>query len=149
MAPHVTLSEAQDEPAARVALDGLTAFNAPFVGPHGLKPLSLVVRRMPEGEPVGGAFGWCHGAWHFVQYLFLPEDLRGSGLAAWLLARLEAEAQARGCLGSWVDTFSFQARPFHEKQGYAVFGSIADHPPGHAWHFLFKRFTGANETCST
>ena len=53
----------------------------------------------------------------------------------------QAEAQARGCFGAWVDTFSFQARPFYEKQGYTVFGTIADQPPGHARHFLFKRFT--------
>jgi GNAT superfamily N-acetyltransferase len=141
MEPEVTLSELADDPAAKAALDGLTAFNAPFVGPHGFKPLSLVVRREPGGAPVGGAFGWCYGAWYFLHYLYLPEDLRGGGLGARLIARLEAEARARGCIGAWVDTFSFQARPFYERQGYAVFGTIEDQPPGHARHFLFKRFT--------
>ncbi len=141
MEPHVTLSELHDDPAAKAALDGLTAFNAPFVGPHGYKPLSLVVRREEGGEPVGGAFGWCYGAWFFLHYFFLPEDLRGAGLGAKLLARLEAEAKARGCIGAWVDTFSFQARPFYEAQGYRVFGTITDQPPGHARHFLFKRFS--------
>ena len=141
MGPHVTLSELHDDPAAQAALDGLTAFNAAFVGPHGYKPLSLIVRRDAAGEPVGGAFGWCYGAWFFLHYFFLPEDLRGHGLGAALVRRLEAEAQARGCVGAWVDTFSFQARPFYEKQGYTVFGTIADQPPGHARHFLFKRFT--------
>jgi hypothetical protein len=53
---------------------------------------------------------------------------------------LEAEARARGCIGVWLDTLSFQARPFYEKHGYALFGSIEDQPPGHARHFLFKRF---------
>lgn len=141
MAPHVTLSELDDDPAAKAALEGLTAFNAAFVGPHGYKPLSLVVRREEAGEPVGGAFGWCYGAWFFLHYLFLPEDLRGEGLGASLLARLEDEAKARGCIGAHVDTFSFQARPFYEAQGYRVFGTIADQPPGHARHFLFKRFS--------
>jgi GNAT superfamily N-acetyltransferase len=74
-----------------------------------------------------------------LHYLFLPEDLRGAGLGSSLLRRLEAEARARGCLGVWLDTLSFQARPFYEKHGYALFGSIQDHPPGHARHFLFKR----------
>ena len=76
MGPHVTLSELHDDPAAQAALDGLTAFNASFVGPHGYKPLSLIVRRDAAGEPVGGAFGWCYGAWFFLHYFFLPEDLR-------------------------------------------------------------------------
>jgi GNAT superfamily N-acetyltransferase len=141
MEPEVTLSELADDPAARVALQGLEAFNAPFVGPHGFKPLSLVVRRAAGEPPAGGAFGWCYGAWYFLHYLYLPQDLRGGGLGARLIARLEAEARARGCIGAWVDTFSFQARPFYEKQGYTVFGSIEDLPPGHARHFLFKRFT--------
>ncbi|WP_198372668.1 GNAT family N-acetyltransferase [Roseomonas rosulenta] len=141
MEPEVTLSELADDPAARVALEGLSAFNAPFVGPHGFKPLSLVVRREPGGPPAGGAFGWCYGAWYFLRYLYLPEDLRGGGLGARLIALLEAEARARGCIGAWIDTFSFQARPFYEKQGYAVFGTLEDQPPGHARHFLFKRFT--------
>ncbi len=141
MEPDVTLSEIDDDPAAEAALVGLTAFNAPFVGPHGHKPLSLVVRRQAGGAPVGGAFGWCYGAWYFLHYFYLPEDLRGGGLGARLMAQLEAEAQARGCIGAFLDTFSFQARPFYERQGYAVFGTIEDQPPGHARHFLFKRFT--------
>ena len=141
MEPHVTLSELHDDPAAKAALEGLTAFNAPFVGPHGYKPLSLVVRREEGGEPAGGAFGWCYGAWFFLHYFFLPEDLRGAGLGARLIARLEAEAKARGCIGAHVDTFSFQARPFYEAQGFRVFGTITDQPPGHARHFLFKRFS--------
>jgi GNAT superfamily N-acetyltransferase len=66
--------------------------------------------------------------------------MRGTGIGSGLLTRLEAEARDRGCIGAWVDTFSFQARPFYEKHGYALFGSIEDQPPGHARHFLFKRF---------
>ena len=142
MEPHVTLSELDDDPAGRAALEGLTAFNAPFVGPHGYRPLSLVVRREAGGAPVGGGFGWCYGGWFFLHYFFLPGDLRGGGLGARLLARLEAEARARGCIGAWVDTFSFQARPFYEKQGYRLFGTIPDCPPGHARFFLMKRLDG-------
>ena len=137
----VTLSEVDDEPAAKVAREGLAAFNAPFVAPHGYHPLALLVRREEDGPVVGGAFGWCYGGWLFLHYLFLPEDLRGAGLARGLLARLEAEAQARGCVGAWVDTFSFQAPGFYEKQGYAMFGTLKGHPPGHARHFFSKRFT--------
>ena len=140
MMAEITLSEIDDDPAAKVALKGLEALNAPFIGGHGYKPLSLVVRRSAEAEPVGGAFGWCWGAWYQLHYLFLPEDLRGAGLGSSLLTRLEAEARARGCIGVWLDTLSFQARPFYEKHGYALFGSIEDHPPGHARYFLSKRF---------
>ncbi|MDB5536981.1 MAG: Acetyltransferase family protein, partial [Devosia sp.] len=41
-------------------------------------------------------------------------------------------------VGIWLDTFSFQARPFYEKLGYSVFGTIPDYPPGGARYFLSK-----------
>jgi GNAT superfamily N-acetyltransferase len=138
---HITLTEQDDPPEAKSALEGLTAFNAPFVGGHGHTPLSLVVRREPGGAPVGGAYGWCYGGWYFLHYFYLPEDMRGAGQGRALIARIEAEARARGCIGAWLDTFSFQAPGFYEKQGYARFGTLDDHPPGHARHFLFKRFS--------
>ena len=136
----ITLSEIENDPAAKIASDGLSALHAPFIGQFGVKPLSLVVRRQAEDAPVGGAFGRYFGGWYYLHLLFLPEDMRGTGLGSGLLTRLEAEAQDRGCIGAWVSTFSFQARPFYEKHGYALFGSIEDQPPGHTRHFLFKRF---------
>ena len=39
-----------------------------------------------------------------------------------------------------LDTFAFQAPAFYEKQGYTLFGTIEDLPPGHARYFLQKRF---------
>jgi len=93
------------------------------------------------GEPVGGAYGWCYGGWFFLHYFYLPEDLRGGGHGRALIARIEAEARARGCIGAWLDTFSFQAPGFYEKQGYTRFGTLPDQPPGHARPFLLKRFT--------
>ncbi|MDB5698088.1 MAG: family acetyltransferase, partial [Alphaproteobacteria bacterium] len=45
----------------------------------------------------------------------------------------------RGCVGVWLDTFSFQSRGFYEKLGYAVVGMIQDHPLGGARYFMQKR----------
>lgn len=50
----------------------------------------------------------------------------------------EEEAVRRGCLGAWLDTFSFQARGFYERLGYSVFGVIEGYPPGHSRFFLKK-----------
>jgi GNAT superfamily N-acetyltransferase len=151
-AVEIALTEDKDDPAIRVAEQGLTAFNAPFVGGHRFHALNLVVRRAGEAAPAGALIGAAYGGWLFIRYLFLPADLRGAGLGARLIARLEHEARARGCVGAWVDTFSFQARGFYERQGYRAFGDIPDCPPGHARHFLMKRLDrpeGATAACST
>ena len=136
----LVLSEAEETPLAEVLHAGFQAFNGPFVGEHGYKPLRLMVFRDGEEVPAGGIQAQCYGAWLHVLMVYLPEDLRRSGLGTALFDRIEAEAQARGCIGAYLDTLSWQARPFYEKRGYELFGTLPDSPPGHARYFLKKRF---------
>jgi GNAT superfamily N-acetyltransferase len=137
----VALSDAEDPALFRVLFRALEAFNSAAAGPHGFRPLNLSVTRPGEAEPVGGLSGFTFYGWLFVRLFYLPDDLRGAGLGRDLLARAEAEARARGCVGAYLDTFSFQARPFSERQGYREFGVLDDNPPGHTRHFMMKRFS--------
>ena len=84
--------------------------------------------------------GHTFASWLYVELLWLPEELRGSGLGVRVLAEAEAEAARRDCIGSHLDTFSFQAPGFYRRLGYEVFGVIDDYPPGHRRLFLRKRF---------
>ncbi len=54
----------------------------------------------------------------------------------------ERAARERGCVGVFLDTYSFQARPFYEGLGYTLFDELPDYPPGAAKHYLFKRLDG-------
>jgi GNAT superfamily N-acetyltransferase len=137
----VALSDAEDPVLFRTLFRELEEFNSAIAGPHGFRPLNLAVRRDGEAEPVGGLSAFTFYGWMFIRLFFVPEELRGNGLGRDLLRQAEAEASARGCVGAYLDTFSFQARPFYEKQGYRLFGSLDDNPPGHARHFLMKRFS--------
>lgn len=116
----------------------LTRFNDSQVGPSNLRPLALLLRD-PSGTTLGGLWGRSMYGWMFIELLVVPEALRGRGLGAELMRRAEAVARERGCAGIWLDTFSFQARPFYERLGYTLFGEIAGHPPGGARYFLHKR----------
>jgi GNAT superfamily N-acetyltransferase len=139
----ITATAAEWDAVAGVLDEGLDAFNTRLAGPHGFRPLNLVVRRPGESRPVGGLCGHAVYRWFFVRLLYLPEDLRRGGLGAALMRRVEAEAAAMGCVGIWLDTFSFQARPFYERLGYRLFGTLDDFPPGHARYYLMKRLDGA------
>jgi GNAT superfamily N-acetyltransferase len=120
-------------------LAGLVAFNASRVAVDPdweWRTLTVLARR--KASVVGGAVGRTGWAWLHVSRLWVTETLRGAGLGGRLMAELEDTARRRGCVGSWLDTFSFQAKPFYEAIGYAQFGELADFPPGHVRHFLWK-----------
>ena len=102
-------------------------------------PLSLILRD-EAGRAAGGAVGIAYWGWLFIDMLWVREDLRGLGWGSRLLDGAEAEPRRRGATGVWLDTFSFQARPFYEARGYVLFGEIGDHPPGHRRYFLRKSF---------
>lgn len=131
-----------DKPTAedrQAILDGLLAFNRAQAPPA--KGEALCVAILGEsGELTGGLYGSTAYDWLAVELLFVPEALRSSGLGSQLLARAEEQARERGCIGAWLDTFSFQARGFYEKLGYELAGTIADHPIGGARYFLIKRW---------
>jgi predicted N-acetyltransferase YhbS len=99
-----------------------------------------VVARNERGDLVGGLLGETGLDWLFVASLWVAEAHRGSGVGRALLAEAEAEARRRGCIGVYLDTLSFQARPFYERLGYRHFGTLSDYPRGAERFFLYKRF---------
>lgn len=104
-----------------------------------VKPLALLLKD-ESGSTVGGLWGRTAYDWLFVELLAVPEAMRGTGTGTALMHTAETIARERGCIGVWLDTFAFQARPFYEKLGYSVFGELVDHPKGSARYFLMKRF---------
>ncbi len=111
----------------------------PYTPGHAIwRPLAVVVRG-DDGEIRGGLWGATGRSWLYVDLLGLPPDLRASGLGSRLLRMAEEEARERGCIGVHLDTFTFQARPFYEKQGYSLFGQVDNYPDGHTRFFMSKR----------
>jgi hypothetical protein len=50
----------------------------------------------------------------------------------------EVHARSRGAVAATLETYSFQARPFYERLGYEVFGTLDGCPLGHVKFFLKK-----------
>ncbi len=116
---------------------GLLAFNELRIGPANEQPLQFVVRDA-EGTIVGGLVGVTRWQWLYVAKLWLDERLRGGGLGTRLLQMAEDEARRRGCTGASLDTFEHQARPFYEKLGWELFGTLEGYPAGTRQYFLRK-----------
>jgi GNAT superfamily N-acetyltransferase len=132
------IDEPTEEDRAAIAAP-LLVYNLERGPSRDVKPVALLLRDM-EGLAVGGLWGKTVYDWLYVELLAVPEAMRGKGAGTALMRAAEKVAAERGCIGAWLETFAFQARPFYERLGYCVFGEIDDHPKGSARYFLMKRF---------
>ncbi|HEY2585788.1 MAG TPA: GNAT family N-acetyltransferase [Tepidisphaeraceae bacterium] len=118
--------------------DGLRRHAEQHVGWNEYADLAMVARD-GNGTLAGAALGETGRGWLHISMVWVDERFRRQRLGARLLEAIEQEAVRRGCRGVYLDTFSYQARPFYEKFGYEVFGTLDDYPPGHKRFFLCKR----------
>ena len=129
---------------ANVVISGLRAFNVEFIGDPAEEPVHVFLRDS-AGAIVGGLIGHIRWRWLYVSKLWVAATHRGQGHGAALIIAAEEHARSRDCLGVHLDTFEFQARPFYEKLGYELFGTLDDYPPGYRQHHLAKRFGSVPE----
>jgi len=122
---------------ARAVELGLLAFNEARIGPSREEPVRLVVRSS-DGAVVAGLLGLTRWRWLYVAKLWVAESERGRRLGTQLMERAEQVARSRGCTHAWLDTFEYQARPFYEKLGYRLFGTLDGYPPGYRQFYLTK-----------
>ena len=80
--------------------------------------------RDENGEVLGGLLGDIWAAWLHIKTLAVAAPVRGRGFGKELMKRAETYAIERGCTDAFLDTFSFQARPFYEKLGTAYSGRL-------------------------
>lgn len=117
----------------------LATFNAENGYPANPRSVAILLHDEVRNT-VGGLWGRTVYDWLFVDYLIVPEDMRGCDLGTQLLASAESIAADRGCVGSWLTTFTFQAQGFYEKLGYSVFGTLDNSPGDNVRIFMQKRF---------
>lgn len=133
-----------EEPADADSLSSAVRKGIREADPHLLgirdwQPVTLALRDR-EGALTGGLYGATMWSWLMIDGLWISDGHRGQGLGGRLLLAAEDIALQRGCSGSWLGTFDFQARDFYERHGYSIFASLPDFPPGHTHFHLRKHF---------
>ena len=129
------------EAVAQALSDGIASFNRsaiPDPEPNEDEVRFHVVASSDTNRVVGGLRGTCYWNTLHIELLWLAEDTRGSGIGAQLVERAEEFARERGCELVLVETTSWQARPFYEKNGYELMATLEGRPKGHASHYLRK-----------
>lgn len=113
-------------------------YNSEFV-PCEFEELS-VFQRSEDGEILGGLTGKTFWGWLHVEYLWVSAPERGRKVGSQIVLAAEREAIERGCIGSTLDTFSFQALGFYEKLGYSLVGKLSGYLGEHERFYLQKKF---------
>jgi GNAT superfamily N-acetyltransferase len=128
----------QRHTAARKAIGhGLVAFNLRTVGyTHGR--LVTVSLRDDADQIIGGATGHSRGPTAFLELLWIEDAHKGKGTGTKLLAAFEAECRRLRARQIYLDTYSFQAKPFYEKNGYEELGRIEGYFEGVDRYWMIK-----------
>ena len=133
----VEITDVHDEAARTELRERLIAHNIAVTGYDDGRSLSCFLRD-EAGELVAGLAGFTWGGYAKIEWLWVAEHLRGSGLGQRLVEAAEAEAAASGCRVVRVDTHTFQAPGFYERLGYHRVGEAVDTPVGHGEVFYVK-----------
>jgi GNAT superfamily N-acetyltransferase len=136
---------ASPDPEIRtIILEGLRDFNRTVLAPGlQIEDLAVAVRDDSSGAVIGGLWGRTGWEWLAIELIFVPESLRGQGIASRLIGMAEGEALRRGCHSAWLDTLNPDALTLYERLGYMRFGELKDFPVGSSRHFLQKKLKGA------
>jgi|SRR5579871_1263627 len=115
--------EAKDEAVDQVIHTGLRAFNRANVSWPERQPFNVVLRD-GDNRVRGGILATVNFDVLVLDDVFVEESCRHAGYGLRLMARAEEEGVKRGARLAVVSTFSWQARPFYEKLGYAVYAQV-------------------------
>ena len=130
-------ADAPAEADARRLYDEVRAFNARHTGLPRYRTFAVFLRDA-EGALLGGVEGGLWGNALHINVVWVDAALRGQGHASHLMAAAEDHGRAQGARLAYVETMSFQARPFYERLGYRVFGELPGIADGETMYFLSK-----------
>jgi ribosomal protein S18 acetylase RimI-like enzyme len=121
----------------RFVEDHVSTFTMAMTGALDYQPVGYFLRQ-ERGEWVGGCLGNVWANYLHVQWLWVAPSLRGRGFGARLLRAAETMGAENGAARATLDTFNPMAKAFYLRQGYEVFGTLPDYPPGYSKFFLRK-----------
>jgi GNAT superfamily N-acetyltransferase len=131
------IEEHPSDDELRQLVDGVRRYNRSLTG-HERPRAAASILRDQEGRIVGGAHADLWGSSVHIAAMWVAESHRGKGYGSALLTAVEQYAASHGYVLSYLETTSFQARPFYERLGYTVFGELPGIAEGCTLFFLRK-----------
>ena len=132
-------ADASAETMAQVQA-GLGAFNRAATGVLA-DPRQINLAAWDGDKLIGGIIGRVFIDAAYLDIVWVDEVARGQGLGRALMAKAEEDGLRAGANYVWLNTLSWQARPFYEKLGYRVFGELPVMDNKHRRYFMCKDLT--------
>jgi GNAT superfamily N-acetyltransferase len=138
--PAVRVAAARSNKTAvsRELWKGLVAFNRTQAGPLNYTR-EVISARDARRRLLGGLILQSYWRESYIELLWLSARARKTGIGSKLIQEAERRARRRGSRLIHLNTYSFQAPGFYEKQGYRRFGTISGSPRGKSRHFYVKK----------
>lgn len=110
-----------------VIYNGLKAFNLKHFPDEEVSAVACYATD-ESGDFVGGLTGEIFTTSLFVEFFWVDDKKRHSGVGSILMERLEKEAVQLGVTDVYLDTYSFQAPNFYKKLGFIEVGRYTNFP---------------------
>ena len=126
---------------AAVLSEGIMEFNkstVPELESNESEVRFFVFARNGKNKITGGIRATCYWNTLHIELLWLSPECRGKGIGKILLGSAEEFAKTNNCEKVFVETTSWQAKPFYIKNGYDLIATLADRPKGYASYYLTK-----------
>jgi ribosomal protein S18 acetylase RimI-like enzyme len=134
----IVVDRSPDPKDTKVLIRGLDRHALAQVNTTPPEPVSVYVYD-DGGKIVGGVAARIWDGVLDISILWVHEEYRGEGYGRQLMAAVEAEGFARGCVLAELRTFNYQAPEFYKKIGYEEYLVVEGWPRGHRRHFFRKR----------
>lgn len=136
--PKLELDEQPKPEDFRKILDGVRGFNRAQTGNEPPRQAAYFLRD-DAGRIVGGVQGSLWGRSMHIDGLWVDEKYRGRDFGSRLMTAIEEYSASHGHPLVYLETTSFQALPFYQGLGYAVFGELPGISEGESLFFLKKQ----------
>jgi GNAT superfamily N-acetyltransferase len=134
----IAISSVADEGDVVELREAIYAYNRERTGYYDAASLSCFLRD-ETGQLIAGIDGFTWGGYARIEYLWVEEQHRNTGLGRRLVHAAEAEAARRGCVTIVLDTHEFQAPWLYTRLGYKLAGTTHDTPRGYRQYLYEKR----------
>lgn len=134
----IAAERSRGKAVSRELWKGLIRYNRAQAGPLRYTRVVLSARN-DKGKLLGGLILQSYWRESYIELLWLSGRARGADIGSQLIAEAEKRARRRGSRLIHLNTYSFQAPGFYEKQGYTRFGGMSGSPKGQSRHFYVKR----------